>query len=348
VQASPGLGDSRAEERDHTHDTEAIALPVPVENGAAGRDVPRRTTMAEVTDIDTWSPTTYARNGDVELAYDRFGQRGGTPLLLLMGLALSRAWWPDGLCRAFAGEGFDVVRFDQRDTGASTRLGEVTRNGRWSGLLGRGAVRYAAEDMVDDAVAVLDAVGWERAVVFGHSLGGVVAQRLALRRPERVSGLVTCDAPPSDASGPGALRHLRLGLVARLAARRYPEGRDGEIAASLAIAQGLASPMNPCDEVAARARIERGLETGPRDRSALIRQLRARWHGQGLREVRTPTLVLHGADDPLVRLSAARVVAHAIPGAKLVVLDGVGHDLPPVVWATIAKQTRGLASLGER
>jgi pimeloyl-ACP methyl ester carboxylesterase len=315
----------------------------PVENDDPGRDVPWRTTIAEVTDIDTWSPTTYARNGDIELAYDRFGQRGGTPLLLMMGLAISRFWWPDGLCRAFADEGFDVVRYDQRDTGASTRFSQTVRRAYWRMLLGHGNGGYTAEDLADDAVAVLDAVGWDRAVVFGHSLGGIVAQRVALRHPDRVLGLVTCDAPPSDAAGYRALRYLRFGLVARNVTKRYPEGRDGDLAASLAIAKGMASPANPCDEAAARQRIERGLDSGPRDMSGIGRQLHARWRGPRLREVRTPTLVLHGEDDPLVRTSAARAVAREIRGAKLVVLDGVGHDLPPVVWKTVAEQTRRLA-----
>lgn len=298
--------------------------------------------MAEVTDTDTWSPTTRARNGDIELAYDRFGERGGTPLLLMMGLAISRFWWPDGLCRAFADEGFDVVRYDQRDAGASTRLGETVRREYWRMLLESGNRKYTAEDLADDAVAVLDAVGWDRAVVFGHSLGGVVAQRVALRHPDRVLGLVSCDAPPSDAVGYRALRHLRFGLVARNVTKRYPAGPDGDVAASLAIAKRMASPANPCDESAARERIERGLESGPRDMAGIGRQLHARWRGPRLHEVRTPTLVLQGEDDPLVRTSAARVVAREIRGAKLVLLDGVGHDLPPACWKTVAEQTRQL------
>ncbi|PUB27009.1 pimeloyl-ACP methyl ester carboxylesterase [Promicromonospora sp. AC04] len=298
--------------------------------------------MAEVTDTDTWSPTTRARNGDIELAYDRFGERGGTPLLLMMGLAISRFWWPDGLCRAFADEGFDVVRYDQRDAGASTRLGETVRREYWRMLLESGNRKYTAEDLADDAVAVLDAVGWDRAVVFGHSLGGVVAQRVALRHPDRVLGLVSCDAPPSDAVGYRALRHLRFGLVARNVTKRYPAGRDGDVAASLAIAKRMASPANPCDESAARERIERGLESGPRDMAGIGRQLHARWRGPRLHEVRTPTLVLQGEDDPLVRTSAARAVAREIRGAKLVLLDGVGHDLPPACWKTVAEQTRQL------
>lgn len=134
--------------------------------------------MFRVTDTDTWSPTTYVRSGDVELAYDRFGERGGVPLLLMMGLAISRFWWPDGFCRALADQGFDVVRYDQRDTGASTRFSRTVRHGHWR-MLRPGTGAYTAEDLADDAVAVLDAVGWDRAVVFGHSLGGVVAQRVA-------------------------------------------------------------------------------------------------------------------------------------------------------------------------
>lgn len=299
--------------------------------------------MARMT-YDLWSPTAYARRGDVEIAYDRFGPGGGTPLLLMMGLAISRCWWPDGLCQAFADEGFDVVRYDQRDTGASTRFGPGARRGRVA--FGAGPVPYTSEDVVDDAAAVLDAVGWERATLFGHSLGGIVAQRFALRHPRRVLGLVSCDAPPSDMSLLDVPRYLRLGLVATVATNRHPEGHDGDVAASLAIAKLMASPANPTDEDAARDRIERGLDSGPRDVTALGRQLRARWHGPKLRDVAVPTLVLHGEDDPVVRPAAARATAREIRGAKLTILSDVGHDLPPAVWKTMAEETRRL--IGDR
>jgi pimeloyl-ACP methyl ester carboxylesterase len=298
--------------------------------------------MVRVTDLAEWTPTAYARNRGVEIAYDRFGKGGEVPLLLAMGLAISRCWWPDGLCQAFADEGFDVVRYDQRDAGASTRFGRTERHRSWTRLLGTSPVPYTFEDVVDDAAAVLDAVGWERAVVFGHSLGGVMAQRFALRHPQRVLGLVSFDAPPSDASGLATLRYLRFGMLTKFATMRFPEGRDGDVAASLAIAKALASPANPCDEEAARARIERGLDIGPRDMTALGRQLRARWHGPRLRDITAPTLVLHGEDDPVIRTSAARATARAIRGARLTILSGVGHDLPAVSWATIADRTRRL------
>ncbi|MFD2792472.1 alpha/beta fold hydrolase [Promicromonospora vindobonensis] len=298
-----------------------------------------------MTDRGAWSPTAYARNGDVRIAYDRFGQGGDIPLLLLMGLAISRFWWPDGLCRALADQGFDVIRYDQRDAGESTRFGRAAQRGPWAGLLGPHRVPYTAEDIVDDAAAVLDAVGLDRAVVLGHSLGGVMAQRFALRHPQRVMGLVSCDAPPSDAAGLAALRYLRPGLLARLAPKRFPVGREGDIAGSLAVAKLMASRANPCDEQAARARIESGLDRGPRDTKGLGRQLRATWHGPSLRDVEAPTLVLHGADDPLIRRSAGRAVARRVPGAKLVLLPGIGHDLPPVTWGTIAEEVRRLVAV---
>lgn len=291
-----------------------------------------------------WSSTAYARNGDIEIAYDRFGEGGEIPLLLVMGLAMSRFFWPDGLCRAFADEGFDVVRYDQRDAGESTRFGRAERRGPWAALLGKDAVAYTSEDMVDDAVAVLDAVGWERAVVFGASMGGVLAQRFALRYPERVLGVVSNGAPPSDASGLGVLRYVRPGLLARLATKRFPEGREGDVAASMAVVRGIASPVNPVDEDEARARVERELGSGPRDNDAQSRQMGAKWSGPRLREVQAPTLALHGEDDPLIRTSAARTVAREIPGAKLLILPGVGHDLPPLAWRIVAEQTRGLVS----
>jgi pimeloyl-ACP methyl ester carboxylesterase len=300
--------------------------------------------MARMTADTAWSPTAYARNGDIEIAYDRFGQGGGIPLLLVMGLAMSRFFWPDGLCQAFADEGFDVVRYDQRDAGESTRFGRAERRGPWAALLGKDNVAYTSEDMVDDGVAVLDAVEWERAVVFGASMGGVLAQRFALRHPGRVLGMVSNGAPPSDVSGLGVLRYVRFGLLAKLATTKFPEGREGDIAASLAVARGIASPANPVDEDEARARIEHELGSGPRDNDAQSRQMGAKWSGLRLREIQVPTLVLHGEDDPLIRTSAAHAVAREIPGAKVLILPEVGHDLPPVVWKTVAEETRSLVS----
>jgi pimeloyl-ACP methyl ester carboxylesterase len=290
----------------------------------------------------TWTPTQYAHNGTVEIAYDRLAGSDGDPLLLVMGLAVSRFWWPAGLCQAFADQGFAVARYDQRDAGQSSRMPDTAGSNPFVALARkRGA--YSSEDMTDDAVAVLDALGWEQAHVFGASLGGVIAQRIALRHPGRVLSVVSAVAMPSDTTGIAGARHVRFGLLARLGRAKFPEGRQGDIDLSLMLARELASPAYPFDEDAAREWIERQVDSGPRDTKAQSRQVGAAWHGPKLRELRKPVLVLHGDHDPILRLSAARATAKAIDGARLVVLPGTGHDLPAPLWPDIARQVRQLA-----
>jgi pimeloyl-ACP methyl ester carboxylesterase len=293
--------------------------------------------------MTTWTPTQRARNGDVEIAYDRLAGPDGMPLLLIMGLATSRFWWPAGLADAFAREGFAVARYDQRDAGESTRMPDVAGSNPFRALFAKKGDAYTAEDMVDDAVAVLDELGWPRAHVFGHSMGGVVAQRLALRHPDRVLSVVSSAALPSDVSGLRVARYLRVGLLARLARTTFPDSRDGDIEASLAVARGVASPAYPFDETAAREWIERAVDSGPRDTAAQSRQIGAQWHGPRLRDLHRPTLVLHGEADPILRVAAGRATAKAVDGARLVTLPGVGHDLPAELWPTVAREVADLA-----
>ena len=290
----------------------------------------------------TWTPTQFARNGTVEIAYDRLAGSAGDPLLLVMGLAVSRFWWPTGLCQAFAAQGFAVARYDQRDAGQSTRMPDTGGSNPFAAVARkRGA--YSSEDMTDDAVAVLDALGWDRAHIFGASLGGVIAQRIALRHPDRVLSVVSAMAMPSDTSGIGGARYVRPGLLARLTRTRFPEGREGDIQLSLTLAREVASPAYPFDEDVAREWIEREVDSGPRDTKAQSRQAGAPWHGPKLRDLHKPVLVLHGDKDPILRVSAARATAKAIEGARLVILPGVGHDLPAPLWPTIAQEVRNLA-----
>jgi pimeloyl-ACP methyl ester carboxylesterase len=293
-----------------------------------------------------WTPVRYARNGSVQIAYDTLAGSEGEPLLLVMGLAVSRFWWPAGLCQEFASRGFAVARYDQRDAGQSTRLPDSGRANPFLAVARkRGA--YSSEDMTDDAIAVLDALGWKQAHIFGASLGGIIAQRIALRHPDRVLSVVSAAGIPSDVSGLGVARYVRFGMLAKLARAKVPEGRDGDIQLSLMLARAVASRVYPFDEDATREWIEREADSGPRDTAAQSRQAGAAWHGPKLRDLRKPVLVLHGDQDPLLRVSAARATARAIRGARLVILPGAGHDLPAPLWPMIADEVRQLADQAE-
>ena len=144
-------------------------------------------------------------------------------------------------------------------------------------------------------------------------------------------------------SGLAAGRYVRFGMLARLARAKVPEGREGDVQLSLMLARAVASPVYPFDEHAAREWIERDIDSGPRDTRAQSRQVGAAWHGPKLRELRKPVLVVHGDQDPLLRVSAAHATAKAIEGARLLILPGAGHDLPAPLWATIADEIRQLA-----
>jgi pimeloyl-ACP methyl ester carboxylesterase len=285
----------------------------------------------------------FARNGDIDIAFEDLGGAGGDPLLLVMGLGVSRFWWPQGFIEELVARGFHVVAYDQRDAGESSHLPDTGPSNPIAAVLRRRSAAYTAEDMTDDAVAVLDALGWDSAHLLGASMGGQLAQRAALRHPSRVRSVTSLASLPSDAGRLSAGRYVRLGLVAKLARLKFPAGRDGDIALGLALARAVASPGYPFDEAAARGRIERDVVSGVRDTSAQSRQAGAKWHGGRLAQLRVPALVLHGEADPLLRPAAARRTAAAIDGARLVMLPGVGHDLPGAVWPRVADEVRALA-----
>jgi len=287
--------------------------------------------------------TRYARNGDVRIAFEELGGTGGDPLLLVMGLGVSRFWWPQGLVDELVRRGFHVVAYDQRDAGESTHFPDSGASSPIAAVLRRRSTAYSAEDMTGDAIAVLDALGWDSAHLFGHSMGGQLAQRTALGYPGRVASLTSSASLPSDVGGLGGSRYIHLCLVARLARMKVPEGREGDLQLGLAAARAIASPGYPFDEAEVRQRIERDQVSGVRDAAAQSRQVGAKWHGGRLAELRVPALVLHGADDPLLRPAAARRTAAAIPGARLVILPGVGHDLPAEVFPLVADEVRAVA-----
>jgi pimeloyl-ACP methyl ester carboxylesterase len=293
--------------------------------------------------METGGQVRYAHNGDVRIAFEELGGAGGDPLLLIMGLAVSRFWWPDGLVAEFTGRGFHVAAYDQRDAGQSTHFPDAGTASPLAALLRRKSPAYTAEDMTDDAIAVLDALGWDSAHLFGHSMGGQVAQRTALRHPGRVRAITSSASLPGDVGRIGAARYVRFGTVARLARMRFPEDREGDLDLAVAAIRAIASPAYPLDEDEVRRMAGQDQVSGLRDTAAQSRQAGAKWHGGRLSQFRGPALVLHGADDPLLRPAAGRRTAAAISGARLVILPGVGHYLPAEVYPQVASEVRALA-----
>jgi pimeloyl-ACP methyl ester carboxylesterase len=290
--------------------------------------------------------TPCAHNGNVRIAYEDLGGTGGDPLLLVMGLGTSRFWWPGGLVDELVRRGFHVVAYDQRDAGESTHVPAPPAGSPVRALLRRTPPAYTAEDQTDDAVAVLDALGWDCAHLFGHSMGGLVAQRTAVRHPGRVLSLTSSSAVPSDATGLGVLKYLHVGTVARFMRLREPDTTDGDLALALAMSRLLAAPGQVVDEAEVRGFVQQDGAHGVRtfrDTQAQSRQIGATWSGGSLAEVTAPTLVLHGEGDPLLRVSAARDTAAAVRGAHLRTFPGVGHFLSSRTWADYADEVRALA-----
>jgi len=292
--------------------------------------------------------TRYARNGEVRIAFEDLGGAGGEPLLLIMGLAVSRFWWPQGLVDELVRRGFHVAAYDQRDAGQSTHFPDTGAASPIAAVLRRRSPAYTAEDMTDDAVAVLDALGWDSAHLFGHSMGGQLAQRIALRHPGRVRSITSSASLPGGAGHLQAGRYVRIGTVARLARLKFPPGKDGDIALALAVLRAVASPDYPVIEAAVRRMAERDEVSGARDTAAQSRQAGAKWHDGPMSGIRAPALVLHGAKDPLLRPAAGRHTAAAISDARLVILPGVGHYLPDAIYPLIAGEIRALADCGNR
>ncbi|MGH2985753.1 MAG: alpha/beta fold hydrolase [Solirubrobacterales bacterium] len=274
-----------------------------------------------------------AVNG-IELAYQELGERDGEPIVLVMGLATQMIHWDLGFCELLAAEGFRVVRFDNRDIGHSTYIdrGVPSRSAMLLGL--RRGLAYTLEDMADDLAGLIEHLGLESAHVVGASQGGMIAQVLGYRRPERVRslGLIMTGSGKRVASVP---RLRALGVLLS----RPPRDRESYVDAVVRTFKVIGSPAYPPDEHRLRELVAGGYDRGHNPAGA-ARQLHAITasgdRSRRLRGVRAPTVVIHGDRDPLVRPAAGRSVAAAIPGASLVLVPGMGHDLPREIWPLIA------------
>jgi pimeloyl-ACP methyl ester carboxylesterase len=276
----------------------------------------------------------FATVGDLELCFETFGDRADPALLLIMGLGTQMIAWRDAFCDGLAERGFYVVRFDNRDVGRSTWLDDLPVPTRGQLILrDKRAARYTLEDMARDAVGLLDALGIERAHVVGASMGAMIAQTVAAHHPARVLSLVSImGSTGSRWSGQPTLRASQALLAAP------PADRDGYVEHVVKNAAIIGSPGFERDEADLRQLARTSFDRG-RNPAGASRQLAgiiaAGDRTAMLRRITAPTLVIHGKADKLVRPSGGRATAKAVPGAALLEIEGMGHDLPRGAWPRI-------------
>jgi pimeloyl-ACP methyl ester carboxylesterase len=291
-------------------------------------------------------PAQIAHVNGVDLAWDSFGDAHAQPLLLIMGLGLQMIAWDDAFCEALAARGFYVIRYDNRDAGLSSSFdawGDPDPLRAFDDLRKRRKLTapYLLADLADDAAALLDALAIRAAHVVGVSMGGMIAQELALRHRERVLTLT------SIMSTTGA-RDLRGPSFETLCAivKPFPADRTGFVRRSLEIAHTLHGAGFPFEDDRVRRLAARSYDRAHRP-AGVRRQLLAIWlspdRTPALAALSLPALVIHGDADPLVPVDGGRATARAIPGAKLEIIAGMGHELPRPVWPRIIDSVSALA-----
>ena len=275
-----------------------------------------------------------ARVGDIELAYETFGRDEDPPVLLVMGLGAQMHYWPDQFCQALTERDLYVVRYDNRDTGLSTHLHSAGPVDLQALLVGGGPpAPYGLTDLAADVAGLIEALGMQSAHLVGMSLGGMIVQVAAIEHPERVRSLVSIASTTGDPSV-GAPKAEVLAALA-------PPGttREEVIEHAVALSGVIGSPGFERDEHWLRRRAGRAFDRSY-DPDGVSRQAATAFTAgdrtQRLGTVRVPTLVVHGSADPLVDVSGGRATAAAIPGAELLVIEGLGHDLPSGVWLRLA------------
>ena len=288
-----------------------------------------------------------AANG-ITIEYEESGPPSGPALLMINGLGVQLSHWPEPFVTALAEAGLRAIIFDNRDIGLSTKF-EAAGVPSLKAMLMRTAMGlrpdapYGLDDMAADAVGLLDALGIERAHVLGLSMGGMIAQIVAARWPARTRSLISIMSTSGRPDLPQARPEAREALTSQPAS----EAREDLIAHGVAIWRAIGSPGFPVDEAFLRDHVARNV-----DRSyypdGFVRQFAAILASKGrvelLKTVAVPTLVIHGRDDPLIPVECGEDTAALVPGAELMVIDGMGHDLPPALWprlvAAIAEHCR--------
>ena len=277
-------------------------------------------------------PTITTPNTGIEICYEEAGDRANETILLIMGLGVQLTHWPEEFVEALVERGYHVVRFDNRDIGLSQKMGDVKPpmlplhilRARLGWLP---KVPYNLTDMADDAAGVMEALGIEKAHVAGASMGGMIAQLMAINHREKLLSMTSVMSTTGNLKLPPADKEAMKALVARPASLE----EDVLVEHGLKILRAIGSPGFPRDEERAREKTRENVRRNvyplgmPRQLAAIINDGDRR---ERLAGVTTPTLVMHGEDDPLVKLAAGEDTAMAIPGARLVTIPGWGHDFP--------------------
>ena len=278
-------------------------------------------------------PEEVARVNGMEIAYERMGDPSNPPLLLVMGLGMQLIHWDLELCEMFVDRGFHVIRFDNRDVGHSTKIAAPVPDVRRAMLGLHVDAPYLLGDMADDAAGLLDHLGIESAHITGASMGGMIAQMLGARHPDRVRSLASImSSTGSRVTGQPRLRAYPVLL------RRPPRDREQYVEALIRLFAIIGSPGFERDVEGLRELAGHGFDRGV-SAAGTGRQMAAILASgnrtAALRRIQAPTVVIHGTADKLVSPSGAKATARAIPGARLVLVRGMGHDMPRGAWPQI-------------
>jgi pimeloyl-ACP methyl ester carboxylesterase len=286
----------------------------------------------------THQPPQIAHANGIDICYEIFGEPNAEPILLIMGLGAQMIHWDDDFCRQLAARGFRVIRFDNRDIGKSSKMTGGKRLSALELLKLRFlkipvAAPYKLRHMAEDVIGLMDALGIKSAHVVGASMGGMIAQEIAISFPQRLRSLTSIMSTTGDPKVPGPTREASAVLMAP-----PPATKEEYFERFAQTWKVLRVGSFPQDEALDRTRAERTYERGLNP-AGVGRQLRAIL-ASGSRKARlasvtAPTLVIHGTVDPLVRPEGGKDTAASIPGAKLLMIEGMGHALPIPMWPQI-------------
>jgi len=291
-------------------------------------------------------PTAPPNDAGIELCYETFGDASGEPMLLVMGLGAQMIVWDDELVQAFVDRGFHVIRYDNRDVGLSTKCDVISPEEVGARILSAMGgetpeAPYLLSDLAADGMSLLDHLGIESAHIVGASMGGMIVQQMVIDFPQRVRSVTsimsTTGDPDVGQPEPQAMAMLL---------QPPPQTREQAIEQGVVSSRAISSPTH-FDEDKARIRAAQTYDRCFHPDGAarqLLAIIASGSRSAALREVDLPALVIHGDADPLVTPSGGARTAEVIPGAELIVLEGMGHDLPPVYWPQIVEAITALAA----